>query len=321
MKYVDIPQTQLRVSQLCLGSTDIGATVSVPTSFALMDEFVTQGGNFIDTAHVYSNWISNTRGTSEKTIGQWLKSGGNRNQIVLATKGGHPELKTMQVSRLSPTEIVQDLMESLDYLQTDVIDLYWLHRDDPAVPVGEIVDVLAEQVQAGRVRYLGASNWSIPASSWRLITRHGQASPLLWQTSRCGVSPFPICRATLTTLIALDAAGIDFHRRTQMAVLAYSSQARGFFTKMDADGPSAVSKDDWRLFLTTKRILRLERCRELARRHAVSINEVVLSYLLSQPFPTIPILGSKRIDQLHTSLKALDLVLTPEELTYLAPTA
>ncbi len=104
-----------------------------------------------------------------------------------------------------------------------------------------------------------------------------------------------------------------------MPVVSYSSQARGFFTKMDAHGVAAIHRNDRNLFDHEANRVRLERCRVLARKHGVAINDVVLSYLLSQPFPTIPILGSKRIDQLQSSLKALALILTPEELAFLAP--
>src|ERR1041385_4398438 len=101
MKYVNIPKTDLRVSQLCMGSEQVGAAISPADSVALLNEFVAQGGNFIDTAHVYSDWIPGTKGTSEKIIGQWLKTAGPRSQFVIGTKGAHPLLTSMNVSRRS----------------------------------------------------------------------------------------------------------------------------------------------------------------------------------------------------------------------------
>ena len=161
MKYVTIPNSDLRVSQICLGSADAGASVTPKDAFSLFDAFVAEGGNFLDTAHVYSNWIPNTKSTSEKLIGQWLRKSGMRNDIVIATKGAHPELTSMNVSRLSADDIALDVSESLEYLQTDMIDLYWLHRDDVHIPVDEIIDALNEQVKAGHIRYFGCSNWTI----------------------------------------------------------------------------------------------------------------------------------------------------------------
>src|SRR5215212_2523559 len=138
MKHVTIPQTDLTVSPICMGSTDFGSTITTTDVYRLLDAFLSDGGNFIDTAHVYSNWRPGPTSISEKTIGQWVRANGLREQIVLGTKGAHPDLSTMGIARLARADIVRDLDESLDHLQTDYIDLYWLHRDDPERPVGEI---------------------------------------------------------------------------------------------------------------------------------------------------------------------------------------
>jgi aryl-alcohol dehydrogenase-like predicted oxidoreductase len=318
MKYVVIPNTDLRVSQLCLGSTDIGAAIPVPESFALMDEFVALGGNFIDTAHVYSNWIPGTKSTSEKTIGRWLQERGNRDQLVISTKGAHPEIASMHTSRLSRAEIEQDLNESLEFLQTDRIDIYWLHRDDPAVPVSDIVDILNEQGAAGKIRYLGASNWTVEriqaaadyAASKGLHSF--VANQPLWSLAQPNMDVHPD-----QTLVAMDQAGLDFHRRTGMAVLPYSSQAHGYFTKMDRGDHDKIARNDQVVFENETNMKRLARVQELARKYKAQINDIVLAYLHSQPFVTIPLIGSKRIDQLRSSVNALELTLTSDELAYL----
>jgi aryl-alcohol dehydrogenase-like predicted oxidoreductase len=160
MKYVTIPNSELRVSQICLGSAEFGATMAPKDSFALLDAFIAAGGNFIDTAHVYSDWIPNTKSTSEKLIGEWLRKSGMREDVLIATKGAHPRLTSMNVSRLSKDDIETDVHESLEYLQTETIDLYWLHRDDVSIPVGEIIEALNEQVWLGNIRYFGCSNWT-----------------------------------------------------------------------------------------------------------------------------------------------------------------
>lgn len=148
MNKLSIPNTDLTPSQLCLGASNFGATIPQADAFALMDAFVERGGNFLDMAHVYANWIpSLPRSISEKTIGAWMKARGNRRQMIIGTKGAHPDLATMHISRLAPADIVQDLNESLQHLQTETIDLYWLHRDDPIRPVGEIIDTLDAQSQ------------------------------------------------------------------------------------------------------------------------------------------------------------------------------
>src|SRR4051794_14508954 len=114
MKYVSIPNTDLRVSQICLGSAEFGATLTQKDAFSLLDAFVAEGGNFIDTAHVYSDWIPNTKSTSEKFIGEWFRKSGMRDDVMIATKGAHPLLTSMNVSRLSQADIELDVHESLE---------------------------------------------------------------------------------------------------------------------------------------------------------------------------------------------------------------
>lgn len=318
MKYINIPNTDLRVSQLCIGSEQLGASITPTDSAALLDTFVAAGGNFIDSAHIYADWIPGTKSTSEKIIGQWLKANGARSQLVIATKGAHPVIETMHNSRLSRADIAQDIDEGLEYLQTDTIDLYWLHRDDQAIPVSEIIDVMDEQVKAGKIRYFGASNWTIP-----------RIQAALDYSARKGINSFvanqPLFSLAVPsmdlhpdkTIVALDAAGIAFHKRTGMAVVAYSSQAHGFFTKLDSAGLESIREPHRSVYNNATNMKRLERIRELARRHSAQINDIVLAYLFSQPFPTIPVIGPKNLDQLRSSLQAVDLTLTSDELALL----
>jgi len=160
MRYITIPHTTMRVSHICLGTGDMGTALSRHDSFAVLDAFVEAGGAFLDTAHVYGDWHSGEKHRSEKTIGQWLKTTGQRDRMILATKGAHPDLATMHTPRLSPQEIIADLDESLDCLGVGTIDLYWLHRDDPRRPVDEIVETLNDQMRAGKIRFFGCSNWT-----------------------------------------------------------------------------------------------------------------------------------------------------------------
>src|SRR5215813_7706907 len=155
MKYRQIPQTDLFPSVLALGTVSFGTAVDASTAFHFLDTFFEHGGNFIDTAHVYGAWIPGSMGLSEQLIGQWLKERNNRAQVIISTKGGHPQLSSMHIPRLSPEEIRADLEESLRCLQTDTIDLYWLHRDDPTQPVAALLETLQEQVRKGKIRSFG----------------------------------------------------------------------------------------------------------------------------------------------------------------------
>lgn len=318
MKYVTIPNSDLRVSQICLGSADAGASVTPKDTFSLFDTFVAEGGNFLDTAHVYSNWIPNTKSTSEKLIGQWMRKSGMRDDIVIATKGAHPELTSMNVSRLSADDIALDVSESLEYLQTDMIDLYWLHRDDVHIPVYEIIDALNEQVKAGYIRYFGCSNWTISriqealdyAASYHIHSF--VANQPLWSLAVADMKAIPD-----QTLVGMDEEGLEFHKRTQMAAIPYTSQAKGFFSKVERAGREGLSAGDQKVYFSDINNRRLLKVQELARKFAVTVNDIAVSYLLSQPFVTIPVIGSKTIEQLKSSLKALDVVLSSEEIAAL----
>ncbi len=318
MKYATIPKTELRVSQICLGSGDFGATVPRKETFALLDAFVAAGGNFIDTAHVYSDWIPNTKSTSEKTIGYWMRDRGMRHDVVIGTKGAHPLLTSMNKSRLSHDDIETDILESLEYLQTDSIDLYWLHRDDTAIPVGEIIDVLNEQVGKGHITHFGCSNWKFSRIQEALdyASRRGiqsfVANQPLWSLATADMDAIPD-----KTLAGMDDEGIAFHKRTGMAVVPYSSQAHGFYSKLEAKGADAISEGDKKTYLSEANIQRLPRVQKLAQQYGVSVNDIALAYLTNQPFVTVPVVGCKTLEHLQSSLAAADLTLTPEELAYL----
>ena len=189
MRSICLPNTDLHVSSLCLGTGDFGSKLDQAASWRLLNEFVDAGGNFIDTANVYGDWIPGTKSSSEKVIGAWLAEQGRREQVVVATKGAHPRLESMHVPRSAPREIIHDIEQSLRHLQTDVIDLYWLHRDDPTRPTGEIVETLAAQVKAGKIRYLAVltGGWSasvLPTPMRRLKDCRG-----LWRIRCCGMPP------------------------------------------------------------------------------------------------------------------------------------
>ena len=152
MQTFSLPNTDLAPSVLCLGGVPLGSALDERQSFAVLDAFVAHGGTFLDTAKVYADWLPGERSVSEKTLGRWLQQRKQRDRLVIATKGAHPELATMHKPRMTRQEIVADLEQSLRNLQTDVIDLYWLHRDDPQTPVAAILDTLEEQVRAGKIR-------------------------------------------------------------------------------------------------------------------------------------------------------------------------
>ncbi|ACS99823.1 aldo/keto reductase [Paenibacillus sp. JDR-2] len=318
MKQVKIPGTDLTSSSLALGGVPFGSALSEEESFALMDAYAGNGGNMVDTAEVYANWLPGEPSVSERTIGKWMKSRGNRNQLIVTTKGAHPRLSTMLTSRMSPEEIREDVEGSLGRLQADTIDLYWLHRDDNSRDVGEIVEPLNDLVKEGKIRCFGCSNWTTDRiqEAQLYAASHGlqpfSANQPMW--SLASVDPSQL---EDQTLVVMDEDMLGLHRRTGLAAIPYSSQAQGLFSKLAAgrlnfDNDSVAPK-----YRSEHNRKKLERIRTLAEEKGISVSQVVLGYMLSQPFPTIPIIGCHTHDQLEDSLKADEIRFTEADLAYL----
>jgi len=319
MKQQHIPQSELQPSVICLGAVLLGSKLDKAESFAMLDTFMEKGGDFVDTANVYSDWLPGGKSTSERMIGKWLGARGNRNKVVLATKGAHPDLATMHVSRVTPADIVHDIAQSLGHLNTDYIDQYWLHRDDATRPVAEIIEVLNEQVQRGTIRYFGCSNWTVPriAEAQQYAQQHGLlgfiGNQVMWSLAKPNVA-----NISDKTMVLMDDEGLAYHQQTGMPVIAYSSQANGFFSgKYQRDtipGNQSVRNH----YYNEENFARLDRVAEVAKSLGKTQTEIALGYLISQPFPVFPIIGSRTLAQLSESCLAGDLRLAPEILNYLA---
>ncbi|MBC8080046.1 MAG: aldo/keto reductase [Gorillibacterium sp.] len=318
MKWIGIPGTGIQASCIALGTAELGTKLNRDESFRLLDAYADYGGNLLDTAQVYANWIPGEISLSEKTIGEWLHRKNGRERVILSTKGAHPDLKTMNISRLSRNEILKDLDDSLRHLRTDYIDLYWLHRDDPSLPVGEIMETLNEQIRAGKIVSAGCSNW-LPGriqEAQQYATGQGlqafSASQIHWSMAVINSEVM-----TDPTIVSMDDAAYRFYLKAGMLVMAFSSQARGFFQKV-ADG-GLERLPDWvkATYYNEATMGRLDRARRLAKELNISIGAVALGYLTSQPFAAVPIIGPQSMDQLADSMWAADVVLTSEQIAYL----
>jgi len=310
-----------------LGTVPLGTHVSREASFAMLDGYVASGGNFIDTAHVYSDWFSSERHMSEKTIGQWLRARGWPKDVIVATKGGHPPVATkggysadaaLLEPRLAPDQIAADLDESLHCLGVERIDLYYLHRDDPHRPVGEIMETLSSLQRQGKLRYFACSNWH-PA---RIQAAHDYAqshglqtfamSQIFWSLA------VPNPGAFASDHIQMDDAAERFYAAANIPVCAFTSQARGFFTKAATAGLDAIKPERRRDFENAMTLARLARAKEVAAQLGTTVTAIILAYIKSHAFVSIPIIGPHSLEQLHDSLLDADLMLLPETVRYLA---
>ena len=318
MHTVTIPNTDLHVSSLCLGTAEFGAAISGNDAYRLLDAFVDAGGTFIDTANVYADWIPGTKSSSEKLIGLWLTDRGRRDRIVLATKGAHPPLSDMNAGRLHPADIVHDLEQSLGHLRTDVIDLYWLHRDDPTQPVASIVETLAAQIQAGKLRAWGVSNWRTEriAAAQSYAAQAG-LPPIVANQPQWSLAVTDPNGIADKTVAVMDAAMHAYHVQTGLACIPFSSQAQGVLHKLAAGAPERIRPHQHQVYPLGANRVRAAAAQRLADELGVSLTAIVLGYLQSQPFVTVPIVGARTVEHLRDSLAGDGVRLTPEQLARL----
>jgi aryl-alcohol dehydrogenase-like predicted oxidoreductase len=309
-------QTDLTVCPICCGSGSFGTELKQAAVFGVLDRYCELGGNFIDTANNYGDWVPDApRSASERVIGEWLKSRGHRSEIVLATKGGHPKFDSMHIGRLSATEILGDIERSLETLQTDYVDLYWLHVDDETKSVEEIMSALFEARDKGWVRYIGASNWKV--SRLKLANGFAKsrsvtgfiADQTLWNAAVLQTKPYG------SDLMGwMNAERYDYLLSTQMNAIPYQGQAFGLFHRMDNNTLDQMNPGFRGFYQPEEAARRFQAMREIMDRRNLLIGQVVLSYLISQPLTTTPIVGVKSVLQIEDCMKAVDVVLTAEEI-------
>ncbi|AZO20864.1 oxidoreductase [Mesorhizobium sp. M1E.F.Ca.ET.045.02.1.1] len=296
-----IPGLPRQASLLALGFEDFRTFSS---GSILLDAYFEAGGNLFDTGFVYG------AGYTEALLGQWLRNRGVREQSVIIAKGAHSPL-------CYPDVIARQLAQTLDRLQTDHVDIYFMHRDNPDVPVGEFVDAMDREAKAGRIRGLfGGSNWMMERMDEAIAyaERTGKQKPgALSNNFSLAEMLEPIWAGCITS--STDAWKAWLTAR-QMPNFAWSSQGRGFFT--DRAGRDRTDNEELvRVWYSEKNFGRRDRAIELAKRLGKSPIHVALAYVLAQPFPSVPLIGPRTLDELEDSLKALDIELTAEDVAWL----
>jgi aryl-alcohol dehydrogenase-like predicted oxidoreductase len=311
MQLRKLGRSDLKVTELCLGSMQFGWTADEAASFAIMDAFALAGGNFIDTADIYTTWGPlgmAGAGRSEEIIGRWLKARGNRDKIIVATKVRGRMAEGPGGEGLARERVIRCCEDSLRRLQTDYIDLYQCHSADLAVPIEETLAGLDQLVRAGKVRVIGASNY--PA--WRLMEaltqseKHGyarfnsyQPDYSLMERSLFEIEPRPLCR------------------NYGLGVIPYSPLAGGFLTGKYRRGASVESvraTDIGKKYGNDRGFALIEKLDLIGRSHGKTVAQTALAWLLTNPVVTAPIIGANTAAQLADSLGAAGYRLTAEEM-------
>ena len=299
---ITLPETDLVVYPLCLGGNVFGWSADEAESFAVLDAFVAAGGNFIDTADVYSEWKpGNKGGESESIIGKWMKARGNRSSLVIATKVA----KLSTRPGLSPANISAALDDSLSRLQTDYIDVYYSHEDDATVPMEDTLLRYTELIAAGKIRYIAASQHTAERlqHSFDLAERDGLARYVALQDHYNLVhrEPFESEQAKIVA-----ANGIS--------MIPFFGLARGFLTGKYRPGVTveSVRAEGVQEYQNQKGWEIVETLDAIAKEHGSSISAIALAWLRSHPSVSAPIASARTVDQLHEIMQVVEL--EPEQI-------
>jgi aryl-alcohol dehydrogenase-like predicted oxidoreductase len=309
MEYRRLGQTGLRVSEICLGTMQFRWIIDDATSRAVLDAFAEAGGNFIDTADVYTRWASGLRGgEAETVIGEWLKRKGNRADMVLATKVRGRMWEGPNGEGLSRAHILRAVDDSLRRLQTDYIDLYQTHSPDNDTPIDETIRALEDLVRQGKVRYVGCSNYN----GWQLMEA-------VLKARQAGLSEY-ISIQPHWSLVERE----NFEKHTWpvvkkfgLGIIPYSPLGKGFLTGKYRRGqplPDSKRSAGVQPLLTDRNFDLLDKLEELGRAHGKTIGQIALGWMLGKDGVTAPIVGANSPEQVAENLGAAGLRLSADEI-------
>lgn len=325
MKYITLKDTDLHLSNICFGTGNFGDGVEKETAFLLLDEFVRQGGNFIDTANCYCRWIPGNGNSAERYLGEWLKSRGAQNDVVIATKGAHYAFEATENSRVNEECIRKDAEESMRTLGLDVLDFYWLHRDDENKPIEEIMDILELLKKEGKIRYYGLSNYR--------IERLARAKEYLKKKGLCG--PYAVSNqwslATVNagknvnqdpSLVLMGKEQYAWHQETQTPIVPFSSTALGFFEKLKKAGvqvengqvisvetPQVLPEKIKEAYWNNENLRAYEKLLKLQKETGHSLHALSVAWLFTHSFQAFGLGSARNTAQLRGLCEASEIVL------------
>ena len=304
--------TDLTVSKLCLGTMQFGWTAGERAAFAVMDAFAEAGGNFIDTADVYSRWArGNPGGVSEEIIGRWMKERGNRDRLVIATKVRGRMWTGPDGEGLSRAHITRAVEDSLRRLQIETIDLYQCHSPDEDTPIEETLTAFADLIASGKVRHVGASNFTA-----------GQLSEALRVAGEKSLPRFAALQPhhNLVHRSEYEAELAGLCEREHLGVIPYSPLAGGFLTgkyRRDRPLPRSQRAGNARRYMNPPGFAVLDTLDSVAAAHDTTTAAVALAWQMTKPAVTAPIIGANTPEQLADLLPATDFELTADEVNAL----
>lgn len=305
MRTVPLGTTGVEVSALCLGAMYFGSKNEKATSYQMLDMYIEAGGTFIDTANIYAHWIpGNQGGESEALLGAWMRERGHRGELFIATKVGfgYPGVER----GLSAAQIEAECDKSLTRLGIDTIDLYYAHVDDYETPLEETLEAFNRLITAGKVRYIGASNylaWRLEQATWlSVINDWAQYSCV--QQRHTYLRPKP--GASFGPQKAVNDDLLECCKLRNMPIVAYSVLLSGAYTRLDRPLPEQYFGPDSEA--------RLAVLKDVAAEVDGTVNQVVLAWMLHHETPTIPLIAASSEAQMQENLGTLEIELSAEQM-------
>lgn len=316
MNRMTIPTTDLSISPMGLGTVDAGVNWGKEAVDAdrMYGTFTEMGGNLIDCAHVYADWqvVDGRQETAraERVTGDWMQRAGNRDQIVLMTKGGHPvythPAMDLHINRCTKADMRGDLEGSLRILRTDYIDIYFYHRDDPRIPVEDMVETMQDFIREGKIRYFGVSNWSaerqLAADAYckKMGYHPAVADQALLNLGSKYMNPLPD-----DTLVYVKDALYEYHKENKNnLMMPYMGNASGFFHIYTAKGAEAVKNSP---YATEKNLAMSARIPELMKKYSCAVTNIVLGYFTQEAFSCVPLYGPRDEASIIEAAKTFDI--------------
>ncbi len=318
MKQVFLGNTEMSVSELCLGTMYFGTKLNQAQSELMLDCFVDCGGNFIDTSNNYAFWMENGKGDeSEEAIGRWLSSGRKREEIILATKcGGRPtiykdNLDDIKLEGLSFNTILKTVEGSLKRLNTDYLDVLYSHIDFLEYPIDERLEAFTRLKKQGKVRCLGTSN----TQAWRILESQNRSKELHLENYSVIQQKYSFLRpkynADFWVQKLLNSEMLDLiNNRDDLTITVYSTLLSGAYVNFDGKLPNEYNTPD--------SIHRMATLKQMAEEKGIMVNQLVLAWIMHHTPKIIPLITGSKVDQLKESIESTGIELTKSEFVELS---
>lgn len=311
-----IPNTDLAVSPIGLGTACAGLGWDGKDADRVFDTYLDLGGNLIDTAHVYSDWVAGEKARSERVIGDWLARSKKRNEIVLMTKGGHPDIspeaKGTWVNRMSAADMREDLEGSLLKLRVDCIDIYFYHRDDRNQSVEEEIETMEQFVREGKIRYYACSNWDTDRMERaQEYSREKGYRGFVANQSLMNIGMKYMDEPGDPTLRCIRGDAFAFHEKhPEVMAMPFSGNCNGFFQSFLKKGEEAVQGSNYNTEGNRKLA---EQIWKLTEKYNCSVTQAVMGYFRFQPFACVPLYATSKAEHLADVMKTWEVPFEKED--------